>query len=366
MTKTHLKKVPSYFIRKQTMVNCDRFITEELKELDETLSSAREQAVAREQQLFAQLLSNLCQEQELLMLLARGLANLDLTLCFSWLALKENYCKPTLSEQQSLKLSQSRHPVVESFVGSSEFVANDIEMNENSKLILLTGPNMAGKSTVMRQVALCAILCQIGSYVPCSSAKLPVFDNLFTRVGASDDLSLGLSTFMVEMKEAAHILRYATSKSLLILDEIGRGTSTEDGLALAHAILDYLAQEVKAWALFATHYHELVPRVESYSNVKLMQTAVSKEKGNISFTHKLIPGASPHSYGLEVAKLAGIPKTVLNFAQSVITSTSEKPRKPKQQPTQSKTVLNLPPQKSQEQNSESDFRSKKIISRLKR
>lgn len=318
VTKSNLKKIPKSFIRRQTMVNCDRFVTEDLKDLDETLCGAKEQAVLREAELFSDLMSRLQKKHELLMKLSQCLAELDLVLSFSWLALKENYCKPDITTHEELKLIKARHPVIEHFVGASNFVANDIVMDPHSKVLLITGPNMAGKSTAMRQTALCAVLAQMGSFVPCEKAKLPIFDTIFTRVGASDDLSQGLSTFMVEMKEASHILRHASEKSLVILDEVGRGTSTEDGLALAHAILNFIATKIKSWTLFATHYHELVAPAKKYSNVKLIHTKVDQTSGKINFTHKLTPGSSGNSYGLEVAKIAGIPGEVINFAQTLI------------------------------------------------
>ena len=318
VSKANLKKVPEFFIRRQTMVNCDRFVTEDLKDLDETLSSAREKAVLREGELFEKLLSLLQKQYDELHFLASALGELDLALAFSWFALKNSYSKPSFSENSKLALVKARHPVIEDFVGASNFVANDISMEENSRVLLITGPNMAGKSTVMRQTALCAILAQIGSYVPCERAELPLFDNIYTRVGASDDLSQGLSTFMVEMKEASLILRHASEKSLVILDEVGRGTSTEDGLALAHGILDFIAKKVGAWTLFATHYHELVEPAKAYPNVKLVHTKVLQKKESIEFTHELIEGSSGHSYGLEVAKLAGVPEDVLEFAQNLI------------------------------------------------
>lgn len=318
VTKTHQAKVPKEFIRRQTMVNCERFVTEELQNLNEELISASEKAITREATLYQELLTSLTEFRTTLKDLAVAVASFDLFQSFTWLALKQDYVKPTLTKDGTLVLQASRHPVVERFVGKHTFAPNDIEMNQSSRHLLITGPNMAGKSTVMRQVALIAILNQIGSYVPALQAKLPVFDNVFTRVGAADDLSRGQSTFMVEMSEAASILRHATSKSLVILDEVGRGTSTEDGLAIAYAILKDLAERVGCYSLFATHYHELVDLCSGMNQVSSMQTEVLEEKGSIVFTHRLIAGASGSSYGIEVARIAGVTDSVIRSADAFI------------------------------------------------
>ncbi len=363
ISKSHLKKVPESFVRRQTMVNCDRFLTEELKDLDEVLSSARDQAVDLERELYSQLILKLQESYEVLLELASHLAQFDVVLSFAWTAIRDSYCKPSFTENKKLFLKKARHPVIEKLVGSSQFVANDIMMDEGSKILLITGPNMAGKSTIMRQTALCAVLAQMGSYLPCEEASLPVFDNLYTRVGASDDLSQGLSTFMVEMKEASHILRHATSKSLVILDEVGRGTSTEDGLALAHGILDFIAHHVKAWTLFATHYHELVEPARKLASVKLVHTKVLQKADCVHFTHELIEGSSGNSYGLEVAKLAGIPKEVLLFAQKLINKKEKEPLAVKENKIQS-APLTLP---LKSPNADiRDLRSQEILSRLER
>jgi DNA mismatch repair protein MutS len=236
---------------------------------------------------------------------------------FAWLALKENYVRPVLTDKpRRLTLKACRHPVVEKFVGRHDFVSNDVMMNEGKSQLLITGPNMAGKSTVMRQTAIAAILCQAGSWVPAHDAEMPIFDRIFTRVGASDDLSRGQSTFMVEMSEAAEILRQATSRSLVILDEVGRGTSTTDGLAIAAAIMEDLADRVGSFTMFATHYHELVPMMAARKNIIPMQTEVMEKNGGIIFTHRLIAGASASSFGIEVAKLAGVPGHVIEMAKA--------------------------------------------------
>jgi DNA mismatch repair protein MutS len=299
------------------MTNGERYTTVELKELDDELSSANDQAVQRESRLYQELIERLRPFRDGLMTVARALGELDMLQSFAWLALKENYVRPVLTDKpRRLTLKACRHPVVEKFVGRHDFVSNDVMMNEGKSQLLITGPNMAGKSTVMRQTAIAAILCQAGSWVPAHDAEMPIFDRIFTRVGASDDLSRGQSTFMVEMSEAAEILRQATSRSLVILDEVGRGTSTTDGLAIAAAIMEDLADRVGSFTMFATHYHELVPMMAARKNIIPMQTEVMEKNGGIIFTHRLIAGASASSFGIEVAKLAGVPDHVIEMAKA--------------------------------------------------
>ena len=323
VTRTHTAKIPAEFIRRQTMVNCERFVTVELQELSETLLSASDKAVVREAELFRDLLEELAKFKVEMRSVAQALGTFDLLQSFAWLALKQGYCEPQISDDQSLALKSSRHPVVERYVGRHQYAANDITITPEKKHLLITGPNMAGKSTIMRQVALTAILNQIGSFVPAQSARLPVFDRIFTRVGASDDLARGQSTFMVEMSESANILRHASPNSLVILDEVGRGTSTRDGLAIAAAILQDLALRVRCYSMFATHFHELVKVAAELPSVILMQTEVLEQKDSILFTHRLKEGSVDNSYGLEVARLAGIPSRVLEKAATYLEASLE-------------------------------------------
>lgn len=318
VTKSNLQKVPSDFIRRQTMVNCERFATVELRELGEALEQASDLAVQRESELYQTLLLDLAVFRHELSELASTLAYLDVLQGFAWLSIQEQYVRPVLHKGGSLRLLGSRHPVVEFFVGKTAFVPNHIEIDENNRHLLITGPNMAGKSTVMRQTAISAILAQAGGFVPAEEAEMPIFDRIYTRVGASDDLSRGYSTFMVEMAEAAEILRNATARSLVILDEVGRGTSTSDGLAIASAIFHELSHRVGCFSLFATHYHELVPLARNFPQVKLVQTEVKDNDGRIKFTHRLIDGACRSSFGIEVARLAGLPNSVVSLAEDYL------------------------------------------------
>ena len=318
VTKTHLSKVPDFFIRKQTMVNCERFLTEELVELDHSLRNASSLADEREKKLFAQLVDSCVGYKTQLHSLADTLAELDVIQSFATRAREGRFCKSTLSKRRTLKIKAGRHPVVERFVGQRSYTSNDLNLSEGTNTILITGPNMAGKSTLMRQTAIIALLNQMGSFVPAEEAELPIFDQIFTRIGASDDLSQGQSTFMVEMVESAFITRKATKNSLVIIDEVGRGTSTQDGVAIASAILEFLSSKTKSFNLFATHFHELIPFAQNISGIQFLQTEVSRINDELVFTHRLVPGHCASSFGIDVAKLAGIPKAVIDTAKGLM------------------------------------------------
>ena len=312
VSRAQLPKVPSNFTRRQSMVNCERYVTTELVQLDQALNSALGQAIAKEEELYQQLLQKLQPYHQALLRLSSAVAGFDLHQSHAFIAVKENWCRPQLGNGIALK--NCRHPVIEKLLGAHRFVPNNIELHPEAKTMLITGPNMGGKSTVMRQVALSAILHQSGAYVPAASATLPLFDNIFTRIGASDNITAGQSTFMVEMCETATILRESSTRSLVIVDEIGRGTSTSDGLALARAILENLSR-ARCFCLFSTHFHELVPATAKLNGIKTMQTEVQH---NNWFTHKLIPGSCSQSFGIEVARQAGVPAAVLKRATQLL------------------------------------------------
>lgn len=322
ITKTNLGKVPAHFVRRQTMVNGERFVTIDLQELNDDLLNAREHATVREAELYMQVLDQCATYKEQMRNVCEATAFLDILQSFATTAIEKQYTRAENGTE--IELREARHPTVETFLGTHNFVPNDIFLGNSKKQMLITGPNMAGKSTVMRTVAICAILNQVGCYVPARKARLPVFDQVFTRVGASDDLVGGLSTFMVEMTETAYILRQATDRSLVILDEVGRGTSTEDGLAIASAVLETLARRIKCWTLFATHYHELGPFSQQFDIIDNFQTEVMKTSEGIKFTHRLIAGTSGTSYGIDVAQLAGVPPDVIERAKTFLAISPKK------------------------------------------
>ena len=312
VSRAQQAKVPEHFTLRQSMVNCGRYTTAELVELDNSLTNALGQAIAKEEELYQQLLEKLRHYHQPLLRLSAAVATFDLHQSHAFTAVKENWCCPQLGED--IVLQSCRHPVVEKLLGAHRFVPNDIVLTREAKTMLITGPNMGGKSTAMRQVALSAVLHQSGAYVPATTATLPLFDHIFTRIGASDNITAGQSTFMVEMSEAATILRESSSRSLVIVDEIGRGTSTSDGLALAQAILENLTR-VRCFCLFSTHFHELVPATTKLNGIITMQTEVQKDS---HFTHKLIPGSCSNSFGIEVARQAGVPVAVLKRATKLL------------------------------------------------
>jgi DNA mismatch repair protein MutS len=320
VSKANADKVPEHYIRKQTLVNSERYITPELKEYEEKVLSADEKSKALEQELFKELRAHVMEHMGVIQQNADVIAALDVLVSFTTVAQQQRYVKPTLTTGKKLMIEAGRHPVVESMTAASDFVPNDTQLDDEAQqIILLTGPNMSGKSTLLRQVALITLMAQIGSYVPAQSAEIGVVDRIFTRVGASDNLVKGQSTFMVEMQEAANILNNATDRSLVILDEIGRGTSTYDGVSIAWAMLEYLHDTIGSKTLFATHYHELIAVAEKLSRAQNFSVAVHEDtQRGVIFLHKIKPGGINKSYGIEVAKLAGLPAAVIQKSQHIL------------------------------------------------
>lgn len=325
VTNSFLDKVPETYIRKQTLVNCERFITEELKELETRVLSAKDRVVSLEYEIFSEIRNRCAEASDRFRTTANAIARLDVFCSLATVAVENNYCRPIVDNSGVIHIKDGRHPVIEQLL-SSPFVANDTLLdNSENRCAIITGPNMAGKSTYMRQTALIVILAQIGSFVPASMAQIGIVDALFTRVGASDDLASGKSTFMVEMSEVADILKNATANSLLILDEIGRGTSTFDGMSIARAVLEYVNDKKKigAKSLFATHYHELTAMENELSGVKNYNIAAKKRGDDIIFLRRIVRGGADESYGIEVANLSGIPKAVIERAKKILRDTEQ-------------------------------------------
>lgn len=321
ITNSYKSMAPDTYIRKQTLSNCERYITEELKEIEYKILSAKEKSLELELELYNDLLFLISRETARIQMTADCLARLDVFCGFAQLAVDNNYCRPQITTSGELSIEEGRHPVVEALLGTGHFVPNDCRLdNADNRIAIITGPNMAGKSTYIRQVALIVLMAQIGCFVPAGNATIGVVDGIFTRVGASDDLATGQSTFMVEMNEVASILKNATSESLLILDEVGRGTSTFDGMSIAQAMLEYIADPKKLGAktLFATHYHELTELETLLGCVKNYNTAVKKRGDDITFLRRIVPGAIDDSYGIEVSKLAGIPDWIIRRAHEIL------------------------------------------------
>ncbi len=321
VSKSFIDQVPDEYIRKQTLTNCERYITQELKELENQVLTAKERLNALEYQLFNSLREFLAQQSTRIQISAAAVAAADALCSLATVAVQRNYCRPEISLGNEINIVDGRHPVVEQMLKDTLFVPNDTQLGAaDNQVSIITGPNMAGKSTYMRQVALIVLMAQIGSFVPARSAKIGLVDRVFTRIGASDDLASGQSTFMVEMAEVASILKYATAKSLLILDEIGRGTSTYDGMSIARAVLEYAAntRHLGAKTLFATHYHELSSIEDQLPNVKNYNIAVKKRGDKMIFLRKIVPGATDDSFGIEVAKLAGLPNSVIARAREIL------------------------------------------------
>ena len=330
VSKSFMDQVPGHYIRKQTLANCERYITQELKELEDQVLGAKDRLTALEYQLFTQLREHLAQQAGRIQQTAAAVAAVDCLCSLATVASQRSYCRPQITMGNELSITDGRHPVVEVMLRDTLFVPNDTRLGSaDNQVSIITGPNMAGKSTYMRQVALIVLMAQMGSFVPARSATIGLVDRVFTRIGASDDLGSGQSTFMVEMAEVASILKYATSKSLLILDEIGRGTSTYDGMAIARAVLEYAAgRKLGAKTLFATHYHELSTIENELPNVKNYNIAVKKRGDQMIFLRKIVPGATDDSFGIEVAKLAGLPNSVISRAREILSELETEGGKP--------------------------------------
>tara|TARA_R110000787_G_scaffold17133_7_gene54080 strand:- start:557 stop:3166 length:2610 start_codon:yes stop_codon:yes gene_type:complete len=318
---THKDKVPEEWMRKQTLVNAERYITEELKEYETKILGAEEKIQELELTLFAKLVQNILQFVHPIQQNAQTIAQIDCLLSFATLAISNNYVRPIVDESTEIEIKNGRHPVIEKQLPiGEEYIANDVVLNRNlQQIIMITGPNMSGKSAILRQTALIVLLAQMGSYVPAQNARIGVVDKIFTRVGASDNISMGESTFMVEMNETASILNNISERSLVLLDEIGRGTSTYDGISIAWAISEYLHEHPsKAKTLFATHYHELNEMTTTFERIKNFNVSVKELKDNIIFLRKLVAGGSNHSFGIHVAKLAGMPNQVIHRASKIL------------------------------------------------
>ncbi|WP_423191934.1 DNA mismatch repair protein MutS [Clostridium beijerinckii] len=322
ISKSNYNSIPEgRYVRKQTLANAERYITEELKIMEDKILGAEEKLINLEYSLFTDIRDSIEKEIARLKKSARIISNLDGISTLALIALENDYVKPEINEDGIIEIVDGRHPVVEKVIGRGEFVSNNTTLNQSDKeLLLITGPNMAGKSTYMRQVALITLMAQIGSFVPASSANISICDKIFTRIGASDDLAGGKSTFMVEMWEVSNILKNATSKSLVLLDEVGRGTSTYDGLSIAWSVIEYITgnENLRCKTLFATHYHELVKLEGVLPGVKNYSVAVKKMKDSVIFLRKIVEGGADESYGIEVAKLAGLPDDVINRAKEIL------------------------------------------------
>jgi len=327
ISKSNLDSVPIDYIRKQTLVNAERYITPELKEYEDKVLGAQDRIVAIENQIFLELREKLVKYFADIQAAAKVVGALDVLAAYALLAKKNNYCQPIVNNEGILNIEKGRHPVIEQYV--ERYVPNDIFLDhEKNEMILLTGPNMSGKSSFLRQIAIATLMAQIGSFVPAAKATIGVVDRIFTRVGASDNLAQGVSTFMNEMQEAANIINNATDKSLIILDEIGRGTSTYDGVSLASAIIEHLHNAIRAKTLFATHFHELIDVANRLERAENYCVAVTENNGQVVFLHQIIRGATSDSYGIEVAKLAGLPKHLTDRAQEILRDLEEKSQRP--------------------------------------
>lgn len=317
VTRPNLNLVPPDYIRKQTLAGAERFITSELKKLEEQILGAEEKLVQLEYRIFTEIREKVAAQVRRIQRTAGAVARTDAILSLAEAAVKGNYVRPEVNDGYRIFIRDGRHPVVERVLGPGEFVPNDVELGEDTRLILLTGPNMAGKSTYMRQVALLVLMAQVGSFIPAASGEIGIVDRIFTRVGASDDLAAGQSTFMVEMSECRVIVSAATSRSLIIMDEVGRGTSTYDGISIARALVEYIVKRIGARTLFSTHYHELT-ELDTLPGVKNFTVAVEERGENVVFLHRVHPGRANRSYGIQVARLAGLPEEILQRAAEIL------------------------------------------------
>ena len=341
VTKSYYNLVPLRYQRRQTLASSERFTTDELRQIESKITGAQEQSTRLELELFYAIRSEIAAAMPRLQGTANALKTLDALLSLARVARENNYVRPTLTDDGTLTIHDGRHPVVERMLSDNLFVPNDTEMNDgNLRMQIITGPNMAGKSTYMRQVALIVLMAHMGSFVPAREAAISLVDNVYTRVGASDDLAGGQSTFMVEMSEMAYILRNATNRSLVILDEIGRGTSTYDGMSIARAVLEHCADKKKLGAktLFATHYHELTALEGELPGVRNYNIAVRTRGEDIIFLRKIISGGADRSYGIEVAKLAGLPRQVLTRARHILQELEDEAGKPHAAPAETDQV----------------------------
>ena len=328
VSKSFVDQVPDTYIRKQTLTGGERYITQELKDMEATILGAKDKVCSLEYELFCEVRSFVAENSQRIQKSAALLAKLDAYLSLAAVAAKNQYIRPEVDQSDVIRIKDGRHPVVEQFVKDSLFVPNDTLLGPRSaRCAIITGPNMAGKSTYMRQVALIVILAQMGSFVPAASARIGIVDKVFTRIGASDDLASGQSTFMLEMNEVAYILRNATRQSLIIYDEVGRGTSTFDGMSIARAIIEYTnSRKIGAKTLFATHYHELTVLEDELDGVVNYNIAAKKRGDSITFLRKIVRGSTDDSYGIEVAKLAGLPNEVIRRAKEVLASVEKTAR----------------------------------------
>ena len=325
VTKSNLDLVPETYTRKQTLANAERFITPELKKYEDTIINSKAKISDLEYYLFKEISVQVKDERNILTNLAEKLAYLDVIVSFATIAIENDYVKPEMLENSDiLEIVEGRHPVVEKLIGRSDFIANSTKLKEKERFVVLTGPNMSGKSTYMKQVALISIMAQVGSYVPAKEAKLSIVDKYLTRIGASDDILSGQSTFMVEMSEVSNILNNATEKSLIILDEVGRGTSTFDGVSIATAISIYIHNEIKAKTIFATHYHELTDLENKFDDIVNYRIEVNEKDGKVMFLRNIVKGGADKSYGIEVAKLAGLPKEILKESKKILKRLEQK------------------------------------------